>query len=91
MFYQHWGHCKYNFLGWKKLIGFDTGPGNVLLDKYCQRYLKIDYDNEGNIASNGNVDKNFLSNFINNPYFTKMYPKSIDKLFLKMILESLLI
>ena len=75
------GIANITFWDGKKLIGFDTGPGNVLLDKYCQRYLEIDYDNEGNIASNGNVDKNFLSNLIGNPYFTKMYPKSIDKLF----------
>ncbi len=75
------GVSNLTFWDKKKLIGFDTGPGNVLLDKYCKIHLDIDYDDKGNIASNGNVNKEFLDEFIQNPFFKKKYPKSLDKLF----------
>ena len=41
----------------KKLIGFDTGPGNCLMDKYIKIRANTYYDLDGLIASNGKSKK----------------------------------
>jgi len=62
-----------------KLIGFDCGPGNGLMDMLVQEKLKINFDKFGNIASKGNISKYHLDNFMNNRYFKLKYPKSLDR------------
>ena len=62
------------------LIGFDAGPGNVLIDKYSQLYLNINFDFNGNIASSGSYNIELVEKFLKNPYFKKSFPKSLDKL-----------
>ncbi len=61
------------------MIAFDTGPGNVLLDAWCQRHLKQPYDMDGVLSCLGNVNAPVLQVLLNNPYFRKPPPKSLDK------------
>lgn len=68
------------------LIGFDTGPGNVLIDQYCKTYLNLDFDNNGDIGRQGTINKVLIDKFIKNSFFKKKYPKSLDKLFFEKIL-----
>ena len=63
----------------KNLIGFDTGPGNGLMDLYIQRKLKKGYDNKGLIASKGIFSKKTLKLFLNNKFFALSPPKSLDR------------
>lgn len=63
----------------KDLIGFDTGPGNHLLDKFCQEVLNIPYDESGKIASRGKEKYKIIEKFLQHPYFKTKYPKSLDK------------
>ena len=63
-----------------QLIGFDTGPGNALLDKYVQKYLKKNFDYNGDLASKGAIDFSLVNSFLANPYFGESFPKSLDKL-----------
>ena len=63
----------------KYLIGFDTGPGNNLMDEYIQMKTNYRFDNNGKIASRGTVNKKILKNLMSNEYFKKTYPKSLDK------------
>ena len=37
----------------KKLIGFDTGPGNNLMDDYIQLFTNFNFDQNGSVASKG--------------------------------------
>ena len=64
----------------EKLIGFDLGPGNGLMDIYCQEILNIPYDKLGSIAAKGCPNFNMVNSFIQLPYFKKKYPKSLDRL-----------
>jgi len=64
----------------QELIGFDLGPGNGLMDIYCQKNLGIFYDHLGEMASKGKPDFYLVNNFLNLPFFKKEYPKSIDRL-----------
>lgn len=62
------------------LIGFDTGPGNVLIDKYCQTFLNLNFDNDGELGRQGTVNQILLNKFMKNSFFKKNFPKSLDKL-----------
>ncbi len=71
----------------KKLIGFDTGPGNGLMDFFMQKILKKPYDKNGILASKGKIDFNILNKLTSNIYFKRKFPKSLDKLYFLKELE----
>ena len=71
------------------LIGFDTGPGNCLMDFITQNDLNLEYDNNGEIASTGNANTNIVNAFLNDCYFNKSFPKSLDKLYFFKYLDIL--
>ncbi len=62
----------------KKLISFDTGPGNYLIDQWIKSKSKMNYDNKGLIAQSGSLKKNILKKFLNDSYYNKKPPKSLD-------------
>ena len=61
-----------------KIISFDTGPGNFLIDKWINMNTKNNYDKDGLIARSGKVDENKLNLFLIDPYYKKRFPKSLD-------------
>lgn len=61
------------------LLAFDTGPAGALIDDYMRRLFKKDYDDGGEIAKKGVVNKTFLEAFRQDPYFKKYPPKSLDR------------
>ena len=60
----------------KPVIGFDTGPGNVLLDQWIEQQLGLAYDKNGDWAKQGKVNTNLLKALLGDPYFSAMHPKS---------------
>ena len=64
----------------KEIASFDSGPGNFLIDKILQLKSnnKIQFDRDGSIAFTGNVDKNILDSYLNDPYYDSSPPKSLD-------------
>jgi anhydro-N-acetylmuramic acid kinase len=62
-----------------KLIGFDCGPGNLLLDYWIQRNKNKKYDNQGKWASTGKIISNLLAEFMKEPFFRKKPPKSTGR------------
>lgn len=62
-----------------QLIGFDIGPGNVLLDAWCAKYLGKPYDKKGQWASSGKLDKELLKALLKDNFFKQLPPKSIGK------------
>lgn len=59
--------------------GFDTGPGNVLLDAWVQRHQQQAYDTEGQWASSGNVNPQLLEIFLQDEFFSRKPPKSTGR------------
>ncbi len=62
-----------------KLIGFDTGPGNALMDNYMSITSDKYFDKNGTLASTGIPDKKLIKKFLNHDFFKKPPPKSLDK------------
>ena len=63
----------------KKLIAFDTGPGNTLIDDFIWKRAKKKFDKNGKLSNKGKLNKDILNIFLQNNYFTKKYPKSLDR------------
>ena len=61
------------------LIGFDTGPGNCLMDDFVQKVFSLPYDNEGILAAKGSTNINILNSLLEDCYFDLSFPKSLDK------------
>ena len=59
-----------------KLLGYDTGPGNGLMDKWIKQHRQLDYDKGGEWASQGQIIESLLNSLISNPYFSETPPKS---------------
>lgn len=62
-----------------KVIGFDTGPGNGLLDAWIQTHKLRNYDNKGEWAASGSSQTSLLQLFLDEPYFKLAAPKSTGR------------
>ena len=56
--------------------GFDTGPGNTLLDAWVRQHRGDPFDRDGAWAASGEVDEALLSRLLADPYFAAPPPKS---------------
>ena len=61
------------------VTGFDTGPGNVLLDAWTLRHFDRDFDRSGRIAARGEPVARLLKVLLADPYFRKPPPKSTGR------------
>jgi anhydro-N-acetylmuramic acid kinase len=61
------------------VLGFDSGPGNMLLDSWAKLRLGKDYDADGAWAATGVVHESLLSNMLAEPYFALPPPKSTGR------------
>jgi anhydro-N-acetylmuramic acid kinase len=61
------------------VTGFDTDPGNVLLDLWIQRHLDKEYDQAGGWAQGGTVLAAPLAAMPAEPYFARLPPKSCGR------------
>lgn len=61
------------------VIGFDTGPGNTLLDLWCRQQLGQPYDGGGQWSAQGKVDEQLLNQLRSEPYFDAPAPKSTGR------------
>lgn len=73
------GISNLTYVDEKNLIGFDTGPGNCLLDYVVLKRKNIKFDENGNLASKGKINLNFLNLLLKDKFFKRKYPKSLDK------------
>ncbi|MFW5432321.1 MAG: anhydro-N-acetylmuramic acid kinase [Methylophilaceae bacterium] len=62
-----------------EVLGFDSGPGNMLLDSWVKQNLGKDYDAHGEWASTGVVHESLLSAMLTEPYFSEAPPKSTGR------------
>jgi anhydro-N-acetylmuramic acid kinase len=61
------------------VMGFDTGPGNCLLDSWARRHLHQSHDAGGAWAASGDVDAALLQRLLAEPYFSRRPPKSTGR------------
>lgn len=62
-----------------KLLAFDTGPGNALIDDWAHRHTGEPVDRDGALASAGEADMDVLAALMEHPYFDAPPPKSLDR------------
>ncbi|HSR63135.1 MAG TPA: anhydro-N-acetylmuramic acid kinase [Gammaproteobacteria bacterium] len=63
----------------RQISGFDTGPGNALLDDWTQVNVGQDFDRDGLWARSGDVDSDLLKLLLDDPYFSRKPPKSTGR------------
>lgn len=61
------------------VLGFDCGPGNALMDHWCQRHTGQPFDRAGQWAASGSVLPELLTALLSDPYFSKAPPKSTGR------------
>ena len=61
------------------VIGYDTGPANLLLDAWTALHTDKDYDAGGAWAQSGQVVEPLLNQLIEHPFFARTYPKSTGR------------
>jgi len=60
----------------RKVIAYDTGPSNYLIDLWCREKFNRDFDLDGRLASMGDVDINLLKSLLKDKFFERPAPKS---------------
>lgn len=61
------------------VLGLDCGPGNALMDGWCQQHLGHAFDAEGAWAASGQVHSGLLESLLAEPYFALAAPKSTGR------------
>ena len=61
------------------IIGFDCGPGNILLDHWIKLNRNLNFDKKGNWSKKGQVIDDLLKYFLKDKFFNKPPPKSTGR------------
>jgi len=67
------------------VMGFDTGPGNGLIDAWIYAHKGKNYDKNGNWARSGVIQADMLNTLLTDPYFSLPAPKSTGKEFFNLV------
>ncbi len=59
-----------------KMFSTDVGPGNTLIDAYMRTYYNQPFDENGKVASSGNVNQALLTALLAHPFFDLPFPKT---------------
>ena len=62
-----------------KVIGFDCGPGNILMDAWCLRHIGTTYDKNGQWAATGQIILALLEELLADYFFSSQPPKSTGR------------
>ena len=60
-------------------VGFDCGPGNVLLDGWARRHIGAHFDENGAWAARGHTDTALLERLLDEPFLSSPPPKSTGR------------
>lgn len=66
-------------MGGGEVTGFDTGPGNTLLDQWAGRHRNLAYDRDGEWARTGQIIDSLLQVLLKDTYFARTPPKSTGR------------
>jgi anhydro-N-acetylmuramic acid kinase len=73
------GVANITWIGDHFMAAWDTGPGNALLDDFCQRHLGEPMDRDGRLCLSGTPHEPTLSALLAHPFFARTAPKSLDR------------
>jgi anhydro-N-acetylmuramic acid kinase len=73
------GVANLTWIGADTMLACDTGPGNALLDDFCARHTGEAMDKDGRLALSGQADEAVLAALLENPFFARPAPKSLDR------------
>ncbi len=59
-----------------QLIGYDIGPGNVLIDSWSREKRGVDFDDRGKWAETGRLNNKLLNHLMQEEFILKKPPKS---------------
>ncbi len=60
-------------------FAFDNGPGNMLIDYFVNKLFDLPFDEDGKIASKGNVDEIWLKELLKEAYYSLTPPKTTGR------------
>lgn len=78
------GIANISLMSQERTLGWDTGPGNGLMDEVCQTYLNCDYDPDGKLAAQAQPNTHWLQDWLQTPYFNQPAPKSTGREFFNL-------
>ena len=84
------GISNITFTNKKKLISYDLGPANSLIDDLSDFFYKKNFDKDGSYASKGKKIDHILLEFNQDLYFKKNYPKSLDRNYFNIFFKKLI-
>lgn len=61
------------------VIGFDTGPGNTLIDMWAHEHQRGQFDHHGEFAQSGRLINSIVEKLLHDPYFSLPPPKSTGR------------
>ena len=61
------------------VVGYDTGPGNVLMNTWISRHKGVEFDDNGAWAATGQEVPGLLAALLAEPYFAQPAPKSTGR------------
>jgi anhydro-N-acetylmuramic acid kinase len=73
------GMSNISLLRTNQVIGFDCGPGNVLLDHWCQLHTGQLFDRDGAWAAQGRLNQPLLEHMMQEAFFQLPFPKSTGR------------
>jgi anhydro-N-acetylmuramic acid kinase len=62
-----------------RVLAFDTGPGNMVIDAVMQHLFGKSYDRDGRIAGSGNVLDGVINDILRAPFFRRKPPKTAGR------------
>ncbi|MGJ7043116.1 anhydro-N-acetylmuramic acid kinase [Shinella sp. BE166] len=69
-------NCQFAQADRSKMMAFDTGPGNVMLDHATKVLLDTSYDADGEEAAKGTIDQALLDRLLSHDFFKRPVPRS---------------
>jgi anhydro-N-acetylmuramic acid kinase len=63
----------------EKIVAFDTGPGNMVIDAVTERLFGKPYDREGRIAASGRALEEVVADILRGPFFRRTPPKTAGR------------
>ncbi len=63
----------------KQVLGYDTGPGNILMDAWINKVKDKRFDKDAHFSKQGKVLSGLLKQLLTDPYFAQSAPKSTGR------------
>ena len=80
MFVNIGGISNITFVGKDgRLVAFDAGPGNTLIDRFVSAHAGIPFDQDGAIASEGRMIETLAERYLGHAFFTAPERHSLDR------------